>query len=261
MGQLRDFGAGTDITIDGIDLNGDSPYGGAETNQAFRVATNRIAIVNTRAIAAGYIWLGDARQVVIANSNFYHGAATRSEAGFVEGWGIRNSGGPVTIIGSRIEGTRYHNIRVQAVGSLGELLYVSDSVLVAIHEGRTAWLWNNLNNGPFTAQGAIIEDSKIYTYTSSGCGLGQEISARDVTYSRVSNNHFFGGGNAVFSQRYLNQQAANGGQPGNHNWSVGNTFTALTRLPPWTDPGDPRDIPLPNGLVLNTGESPCLPPL
>ena len=261
FGQYRDFGLASDIIIDGVDMNGDSGFPRGETNQAFRANATRIAVLNTRAIAAGYIWLGSARHVIIANSNFYHGAATRSATGFLEGWGIRNTGGPVTIVGSRIEGTRYHNIRVQSVGGSGELLYVSDSVLVGVHEGRAAWLWNNLGNGPWSGQGAIIEDSRIYSYTSpGGCIFGPDINASNVTYSRIANNEFFGGGNAVYTQEDLDAAAANGGQPGDHDWSVGNTFSPLTALPPWTGPGDPRDIPLPNGLSFNTGVSPCLPP-
>ena len=264
MGQFRDFGVGTDITIDGVDLNGDATaYGGAETNQAFRVNnTTRIAVSNARVIAGGYTWLGSAKHVIIYNSNFYHGGATRAETGYPEGWGIRNTGGPVTIVGSRIQGTRYHNIRTQSKGGAGELLYVADSVLVGVNEGRTAWLWNNLGNGPWSGQGAIIENSEIYSYSTIGCGLGNEISATDVAYSRVTNNEFFGGGVAVFTQSYLNQQAANGGQPGSHDWSVGNTFSPLVSLPPWAGPGDPRNVPLPLGMVLNTGEAPCLfPPI
>ena len=255
MGQYRDFNLATDITIDGIDMNGDSAFGGGETNQAFRATGTRLAVINARVIAAGYIWLGDASHVVIVNSNFYHGAATRAATGYAEGWGIRNTRGPVTIIDSRIEGTRYVNIRVQSVGGAAELLYVSNSVLVALHEGRTAWLWSNLGNGPWTGQGGIIEDSQIYTYSSGSCGLGQEIEAVNVT-----NNEFFGGGNAVFTQAYLNQEAANGAQPGDHDWTVGNTFSPLGALPAWGGPGDPRAVPLPGGLALSNGESPCLPP-
>jgi hypothetical protein len=260
MGQFRDFALASDIIIDGIDINGDSEFGVGETNQAFRVSGTRIAVINTRAIAGAYLWLGAAKHVIIANSNFYHGAATRSAMGISEGWGIRNTGGPITIIGSRVEGTRYHNIRVQSVGGTGELLYVSDSVLVAVHEGRTAWLWNNLSNGPWFGQGAIIENSQIFSFTAPNCVFGQQIDAGNVTYSRIMNNEFFGAGNAVFTQAYLDNNAGYGGQPGDHDWSVGNEFNSLTALPSWTGPGDPRTIPLPGGVPFSSGESPCSSP-
>lgn len=262
MGQYRDFPLASDIVIDGIDINGDSGHPATETNQAFRASGTRIAILNTRAIAAGYIWLGNARHVIIANTNMFHGAATRASVGYIEGWGIRNTAGPFTIVDSRIEGTRYHNIRVQSVGGTGELLYVGNSTLVAVHEGRTAWLWNNLGSGGSApnanGQGAIIENSSIYTYTAVGCWAGQEIDASNVTYSRIRNNRFFGAGNALFNQTYLDSQAASGA-PGDHDWSQGNTFHLLTALPSWGEPGDPRQIPLPGGRALSPGESPCLP--
>ena len=261
MGQLRDFGGNTDVTIDGIDMNGHADFGAvAEGNQVFRTSCSRMAIMNTRAIAAGYLWLGSARHVIIANCNLFHGAAARADVGFVEGWGIRNTGGPITILGSRVQGTRYHNIRAQSDDGVDELLYIgSGSVLVAVHEGRAAWLWNNLNNTSTEGNGAIIEDSKIYSAAQPGCSFGHEISAPNCIYTRVRNNEFFSGGNSNYTQAYLDTQAANaGGSPGDHDWSVGNAFFPLGELPAWGGPGDPTLIPLPAGLALElNGESPC----
>ncbi|MDX2013377.1 MAG: hypothetical protein SFW67_24515 [Myxococcaceae bacterium] len=258
LGQLRLRDGVTDVIVDGVDLNGASNFGNpAEDNQAFRVANvNRLAVLNVRAIAGGFIWLGGGRHVVIANSNFYHGGATRMAAGYVEGWGVRNTGGPLTIVDSRIQGTRYHNLRAQSVGSPGELLYVTRTTFVAMAEGRTAWLWNNLGNGAFRGAGAILEDNDIYSYSASSCNFGAEITAPDVGYSRLRNNRFFGGGTAVNSQAQLS--AASGGYSGDHDWSVGNTFAALpAQLPAWAGPGDPTTIPLPNGLTRITGEGIC----
>ena len=201
--------------------------------------------------------------MIIANSNLYHGAATRAEAGFTAGWGIRNYAGPVTIVNSRIQGTRYHNLRVHSQGNSGELLYVSGTTFVAEAEGRTAWMWNNINSGPWDGQGAIIENSAIYSYATADCGLGQEINAANVGYSRVRNNQFYGAGIARFTQGYLNAQARAGGPAhsangGDHDWTEGNTFSSLVTLPAWRGSGDPTLVPLPGGLRLSGGESPCL---
>lgn len=251
MGQLRatpgTAGIYTDVVLDGVSMNGDSAFGGAETNQAFRVDVTRFAVLNVRAIAAGYVWLGGAKHVVIANSNFYHGAATRAATGFAEGWGIRNTGGPITIVDSRIQGTRYHNIRAQAVNSTDEtLLYITRSTIVGAAEGRTAWLWNNLNNGPWFGRGAILERNDIYTYSAAGCVFGAEISSANVTWSRIANNRFFGGGGAVFS-----------GVNANGGGTEGNVFAALSSLPAWAGPGDPTQVPLPNGMAVIAGEWAC----
>ena len=106
------------------------------------------------------------------------------------------------------------------------------STLVAAAEGRTAWLWNNLNNGSWFGRGAVLERNDIYTYAAPGCGFGAEISSANVTWSRVANNRFFGGGASVFSS-----VSANGGG------TEGNTFAPLAALPAWGGPGDPRQVP------------------
>ena len=258
LGQLRLRDGVADVIVDGVDLNGAANFGNAaEENQAFRVGSvSRMAVLNCRVIAAGYTWLGSASHLVIANTNFFHGAATRAATGFVEGWGIRNTAGPMTIVDSRVQGTRYHNLRAQSVDGPAELLYVTRSVFVGVAEGRTAWLWSNLNNGPFRGDGAILEGNDIYSYSAPGCGFGAEIAAPDVQYSRLRNNRFFGGGSAVNSQAMLNGLASS--YVGDHDWSVGNTFATLpAQLPAWAGPGDPTLIPLPNGLVRISGEGTC----
>lgn len=258
MGQYRDYSLVTDVIIDGIDMNGDSGYPTFETNAAFRVDSTRVAIVNVRAIAAGPIWLGSAKHVFIGNSNMYHGAATRSAVGYIEGWGIRNTGGPITIVDSRLQGTRYHNLRPQSVGGTGELFYAARNTFVATAEGRTSWTWNNLGNGPWNGQGAIFENNSIYGYAAPGCPFAADLSVNHVTWSRVSNNNFYGAGNVVFNQEYLNRQASAGaGGSGSHDWSTGNTFQTFTQFPAWGGPGDPRQIPLPNGMTVVSGEGQC----
>lgn len=259
MGQLRVIDASSsDIIVEGVDLNGDSGYGGAETNQAVRIdsSANRVCFVNCRFISGGYGWLGGAQHVVIANCNMYAGAATRTQAGFVEGWGIRNSGGPIVIVDSRIQSTRYAIIRAQAIGNAGELLYISNTKVVAVAEGRSMWMWNNLNNGPWFGQGAIVENTDFYSYTAGGCGFGFELLGNNVNYSRVRNCRFYSGGAATVDQSALT--AAENSYTGDHDWTVGNTFFSLPGTEPaWTGPGDPRLVPLPSGLTLISGEGAC----
>lgn len=250
MGQYRDYELATDVIIDGIDLNGDSPWPGAESNTAFRPSATRLAILNVRAIAAGPLWLGGARHVFIGNSNLFHGAAGRDAVGFIEGWGIRNAGGPITIVDSRIQGTRYHNLRPQSAGTAGELLYATRSSFVAMAEGRTAWLWNNINSGQWSGQGAFFERNDFYTYSAPGCWAGFEIDSRDSIWVRISDNRFFGGGNATASAGYLSNVSKGGG-------AERNTFLPLESFPAWAGPGDPRQIPLPNGMSVISGEGQC----
>ena len=56
----------------------------------------------------------------------------------------------------------------------------------------------------------------------------------------------FGGGTAVFS-----------GVNANGGGTEGNTFAPLAALPAWVGPGDPRQVPLPNGMAVIAGEGAC----
>ncbi len=256
MGQLRSqnaAGTTTDVVLDGIDLNGDSSYGGGETNQAFRCDINRMAVLNCRVISAGYIWLGATSHLFIGNSNFYHGAAARASVGYVEGWGIRNQKGPMTIVDSRIQGTRYANVRAQAIGNADEVLYIGNTLLVNVAEGQTLWAWEDLQGGTtFQGEGVLMENSAIYTHTATGCNVGgADIRTSDVTWAEIKNNTFYGAGNSVFTQTTINNAIKGGGV------GTGNTFNTLTTVPAWAGPGDPTLVPLPSGLTLIAGEGVC----
>jgi hypothetical protein len=258
MGQYRDFPLVTDVTLDSIDMNGDSGFGPAEGNSVFRVESTRVAVLNVRANAPGALWTGNGKHAVIANSNFFHGASTRAAVGFAEGWGLRNGGGPFTVIDSRIQGTRYNNLRVQPMNQGGDLIYVARTTFVNTAEGgRVAWLFDNMGNNNFTGAGAIIEDSTVYSYFPAGCGAGMftDLRALHARYSRVRNTRFHSGGVLSWSQATLNNAPKLAG--GDHDWSVGNTFASLTSLPLWGGPGDPTQIPLRSPLSLG-GEGLCL---
>ena len=273
MGQLRNSGFTdtTDVVLDGVHLNGDSNYGGSETNQAFRLdGVTRLAVLHTDAIAAGYIWEGDAKHWVVADCNFYHGAATRAATGFNEGWGIRNQGGPGIIVDSRIQGTRYHALRVQSFDESEELVYVTRSMFVEASEGALFWLWNNVGTDPdFRGFGGILKDNDFYTYSTGdvdcASSIGSSILADHVGYSRATDNVFHGAGSSVFDQGNLDAVEAGGGDlpgtstPGDHDWSDGNTFVALTgALPSWPSGRDPTAIALPSGFgAVITGEGDC----
>lgn len=256
MGQLRVGSIYSDVTLDGIDMNGASPFGGGETNQGFRVGITRFAVLNVRAISAGYVWLGEASHVLIVNSNFYHGAAQRSDVGFPEGWGLRNLAGPFAMFNSRIEGTRYVNLRLQSSTGSGELFYAGNTDFVAPHESRNIWVWDNLGNTSTIGNGLIVEDSRFYSYSASGCWSGVEIRTRQgstgprsVAYARIDNSQFYSGGTSAWSQSYLDSAL---------DENSGNSFHSFDSIPDWGGPGDPTEIPLPGGLSLNTaGDSPC----
>lgn len=259
VGQFRDNANCTDIIIDGIDMDG-SGFSGAESNVCLRPEGTRYAIVNVRALSSGNIWLGHAKHAVVAGCSMFHGAATRAENGFVEGWGIRNTDGSVVVFDSQIRGGRYHNIRLHSNNETGEeYCWCADSDLISMCEARTGWLWHH-SSAPSTTVGiaAIVDNCRVYTHSDAGCDLPRNLDAF-CEYSRVRNCAFHGAGaQGVYDQAYLDSEAAGaGGTPGDHDWNDGNTFPAFTSLPAWRGPGDPTAIGLPNGMTFQEGEGIC----
>jgi hypothetical protein len=263
IGQVRGFAA-HDVVIEGVDMNGQGESAtGGESNQAVRdgspgyVGNIRWAFINCRMIAGAYGWLGTFYHVAILNCTMYAGAATRAQAGIVEGWALRMTGGPIAIVDSRIQTTRYTVIRTQSSNQPDELCYIGRSTIVGVAEGRALWMWNDLNNpGVTPGLAQIVEDCDFYTWTSGGCGFGFEITNVDLAYSRIRRCRFFNGGSATASQSTLNSIAAGG--TGSHDYSDSNTFLPLPATEPaWPGPGDPRLVPLPNGWSVIAGESPC----
>jgi hypothetical protein len=270
MGQYRGYGLATDVVFDGINMNGASDFGGGsglsgEDNQAFRPGGElRMAVMNCCVTAGGYLWLGGQgtapSHVLIANCNMFHGAATRAAIGYPEGEGIRNHGGPLIIVDSRIQGTRYHGVRMHSEGNSGELFYMARSTLVSQNEGKLMWLWNTVPTGHTSlGQGAYIDNCDFYSYQNASCGSGPaEIDASDVQYSRIRNCRTYTAGTSTSSQSYFNSQAAaGGGSPGNHDWSVNNSFASYSSYPAWSSVGDPTALTLPAGLTFADGEGTC----
>lgn len=257
----------TDLVIDGLDNNGSSAFGGGETNQAFRVNATRVAVLNTRAISAGYCWEGTNSHVVLANSNFYCGAQTRATTGYDEGWAFRNIGGPITVWASHIETTRYATMRPQSVDGAGELFYVGGgSIIVERAEQRLFWFWDGVGNDPgAVGDGAIVENSYLYGYGATGCG-GAPISCEHtanvstVAYARVSGNAFYSAGAVTWSQGTLDTADTACSTTATIDFSSGqaNTFATWTADPVWGGPGDPREIDLIGFGDPTNGEGSCL---
>lgn len=243
---------GSDIHIDGIDLNGADSI--ATDGQGIQTSDGdtRWAVTNTRIHAAGWCYLGSATHLVIAQTNCFHGARTRTQNGYAEGWGVRNGGGPIVIWGSRIEGTRYHNLRVQPQAATDgqDYLWVGNTYLVNAYESANGWVWANLGNGE-TAEGTWFVDSFIFARYSSGCTPPGNFSAPNVAYTDIATTEFYSSNPTpenIYSSNAL------------HSTANGNTFSAYEAPPAWGGPGDPTAIPLFGGLSPSLGEGSCTGP-
>lgn len=282
-GQCIEPSVCTDLIVDGLDLNADGDFGtNGEQWQGFRGNFTRAFIHNVRGIAPAYMSQTGWQNVLFANCNFYAGAVERADVGYPEGWAFRDPSGPIYFVDCpRIQTTRYHVIRPYTNDLPGEYFFMKNCNLVNVNEGQIGWLWNRLSE-PAWGYGlaAIIEDCGIYQAQSSTCDFGpfgQIFDQITCTYSRVRRNTIYSGGtgnNVTSSQSWLDdtrtlaiaaQNAdslliAAGRAPlasDAHVVNDGNIFATLTTLPPWSGPGDPTTITLPNGWTLDTGSALC----
>jgi hypothetical protein len=269
IGQVRTSDNTTDVILDGVPSNGDTPFSTAETNQCFRFSssttTTRVGIYRSSCLSAGYCWLGSSAHTLVIDTNMVCGAETRAQVGYGEGWAIRNQNGPLTILRSRIQTTRYAVIRTQPQSSGGEYLFIAGSEIINTAEGRALWIWQDLGSLSDQPLAAIVRDNNIYGHSESGCfSQGIDINntvSPDTAYSRVHDNDFHNSGSTVYSQAYLNTQEASV-TGGDHDWGTGNTFASWTSVPSFTVNAsiDPESMPLPSAGTVSYGEGSCTPP-
>lgn len=163
----------TDVIVDGVDIGGcDLAGDGFRRFRGVQGDATRIAVLNSRILAGGDAWLGNCRHLFFGNTNLYAGAVSRATAGFAEGWGMRNTGGPITMVDCQFQTTRYHILRPQSYDGVGEGFFAKNCKLIGVSEGKTAWGWNNLGNTGTSAGSVEINE------TEGGTG---------VAYADISN--------------------------------------------------------------------------
>jgi hypothetical protein len=238
LGTVTFFSQMEDAILDGVDLNSAD---GGQNGLAFYLATNdgaRFAIVNNRAHAVGSISLqGDVVDLVVAGNNFVSGARSREANGFPEAWGLR-AGRRLVVFDNRIEGNRYHRVRVHPGDQAGEYAWLADNVFVDPYEARIASAFAlPASTTPWDGLWAVCNTVYAHSDPSAGC-LGHSFEAPDAAYSRITNNAHFG----VIDEA---GQLARLPATGDHDYTSDNTYAPWQEPPPWEPPGDPRSIPLP----------------
>lgn len=264
IGQIRSFNwpeGNTDIHIDGVDINAASASmgGGAESNTCVRAGFMvRLAFTNVRMLCPGYGYLDAATYVFFGNVSLYGGAWERgvSPLTYVEGVGIRTTGGPWVIVDSRIVTTRYATIRWQPVNGSRtiERAYMKNSVIGNTAEGRATWFNNLAQCDPDCVDaGFVYENVDMYGYTTSPCVFGAEVNTASANYSAWNGGTFYNGGTTNYTQGYLNGQLDSATGLSFGTWSDYSEF-------PWGPMGDPSaEIPLPPGFSgpVIRGDSSC----
>ncbi len=182
---------------------------------------------------------GPVVDLVIAGNHCVSGGRSRESNGYPEGWTLRG-GRRLVVLDNRLEGNRYHRVRVHPGGAANEYAWVADNVLVDPHEPRIVWGGAQLSPEAGDWDGFWATCNVVYAHsdTSTGC-IGFSFEAPNATYARLTNNAFFG----VVDEVGLVARRG----PGDQDVTSGNTFAPWEEPPPWGAPGDPRAIPIPGG--------------
>ncbi len=236
IGQINFFSASTtDVIIDGVDLNGaDGNGGGLLWNFAHSV--ERLAVVNTRGHGVGSAGTNRGNDIVIAGNRIMSGARPREINGYSEGWGIRG-GDRIVVYDNRIDGTRYHRVRVHPTPGPPQYAWVANNILVDPHEAR---IFSAFNVGGNLHRYAAVWAVCNRVYAHSTC-MPPSFDGQVADYAMLTANTSFG---SITEARQRGAQAAHGAA--GRDYLSGNTYSAWQAPPAWPAPGDPTSaVPLP----------------
>lgn len=244
VGALSFFGDTiTDVVIDGLDLNGEDNEGGAGLFY-FAGYVERAAVVHVRGHAVGWVALGSGTDLVFAGNNFIADGRPRGVNGFEEGWGIRMQASPVVVFDSRIDGTRYHKVRVHSdPRSTRHYFWASENVFVDPNEGRilTTMHGAQMNGDPYEVWNGGMWATHNTVYAEAGAAGCEDLVSFDPgvsPYGVLTDNTFYG----LITARTAEEEAADGADI---DRTTGNTYAAWQNPSAWDEPGDPNEIPLP----------------
>lgn len=228
----------TDVIIDGVDLNGDDGNGGGWLWN-FGWPAERVAVVNVRghAVSDGGGMNGGV-DVVIAGNRITTGARPSEVVGAGGGWGIRG-GDRIVVYDNRIDGNRFHRVRVHPIAGRLQYAWVANNTFVDPHEARIFSTWNldmNKNNlDRYAAVWAIC--NRVYAHSTC---MPASFDGQHASYAMLTSNTLFG---SMTENTRRNLQDHLG--PG-HDYLSGNKFSPWQAPPAWEAPGDPTTtVPLP----------------
>jgi hypothetical protein len=198
----------------------------------FNGTIDRAAVVNVRGNAVGAGMISNAgSDIVVAGCNLFTGARPREVNGQPEGWGMRFHARQVVVFRNRIDGTRYHRVRVHTASNETTIVHyawISENTFVDPHEGR---ILTAMGQSGATYEGFWATKNTAYAYSTC---MGPEFDAGDYTrYGRVTDNTFYGNLAVMQNIGDLIDQ------------TTGNSYHPWASPPAWPAPGDPTTIPLP----------------
>lgn len=257
IGSITFLSASTaDVIIDGVDLNGEDGKGG-NLLWHFARGVERAAVVNVRGHSVGSASLHSppSTHVVLAGNRLYTGARTREVNGYPEAWGTRG-GEQIVVFDNRLEGTRFHRVRVHPKPGLHQYAWVSNNVFVDPYEGRIFSAFNVGGNAPgdrYAAVWAVCNE----VYAHSSC-MTPSFDGTVANFAMLTSNAFYGNITETLQRTLQNAHGAG------RDYLSGNKFSAWREPPKWDGAGDPRTIPLPVEQPMRHSPGlafkPCPPP-
>lgn len=234
----------TDIIIDGVDLNGDDDNGG-NMLWNFGWAVQRFAVVNVRGHAVGAASGMSGVDIVIAGNRIMSGARSREMVGSTAGWGTRG-GDRIVVFDNRIDGTRYHRVRVHPQSGPPQYAWLANNTFVDPHEARIFSAFNlEHNSNRYAAVWAVC--NQVFAYSTC---MAPSFDGQHAAYAMLTYNSLFG---SITEALQRSLQAAHG--PG-HDYLSGNRFSTWQAPPAWEAPGDPTlTVPLPLVKADNYNEA------
>lgn len=229
-------GPATDLIIDGVDLNGDDGQGGGLLLHLAR-SSERVAVVNIRGHGVGAAFLGVSDDIVFAGNRILSAARPGEVNGWPEGWGLRVGGDRIVVYDNRIDGTRYHRVRVHPEPGQQQYAWVANNTFVDPREARIFAAIDMSGRKPVSHSTAVWALCNL-AYAHSSCIPGS-FEAPHANYARVTSNTYFG---SITEADLRHRQAWHG--PG-RDYLSGNRFAAWRSPPAWETPGDPATVPLP----------------
>jgi len=235
VGNITFYSSPTmDIIIDGVDLNGANSRG-ASLLWHFPRPSERIAVVNVRGHTVGAGALNpSAVDMVLAGNRIATGALPPEVAGDGTAWGTRG-GDRIVIYDNRIDGPRFHRVRVHQAPGPPQYAWVANNTFVDPHEARIFSVFKlSTSTAPYAAVWAVC--NRVYAHSTC---MSASFEAPDAAYAMLTGNAFFG---SITEDKQRALQAAHGA---GRDYLSGNTFSPWQAPPAWAAPGDPTAVPLP----------------
>lgn len=233
------FGDPGDLILDGIGIRDLIEAGGTQLAIHFGFSpsghtADRVAVVNCVIRTSAAAVLGHVKQIVFAGNSIVSGDRTRAVNGSLEGWGIRLEPDVAIFYGNRIEGTRYHRIRLHPrIENTSRYGWISNNVFVDPNEARIIWAADlgPVNGRPASNMNAmIIKNNIIHAHSTCMPPSFEPIASN---YVQTSSNTFMGG----FTSNSLTTLGQNFGM---NLIGEATTFASWQLPPAWSAPGDPR---------------------